>query len=289
MAAGMGSRFGGLKQLTPVGPNGEFLIDYSIYDAKQAGVNKVIFVIKKEMEQSFKETIGKRIKKNIEVSYVYQELEETPIKVNTKRQKPWGTGQALLTSEKEVNSPFMVINADDFYGRDAFLKLGEFLRNAKENQYAMVAYPLKNTLSDNGCVSRGICEKEGNYLKKITECPKIQKKEGKMISYDQDKQHILKENTLVSLNLFGFTPSIFKEAKIYFKEFLSQKENLETQEFYLPAIVQKVIDSKKANVFVLSTTSNFYGMTYHKDLENLQKNIEKLIQKGVYPKNLWEE
>lgn len=183
----------------------------------------------------------------------------------------------------------MVINADDFYGRDAFLKLGEFLKNAKENQYAMVAYPLKNTLSDNGCVSRGICEKEGNYLKKITECPKIQKKEGKMISYDQDKQHILKENTLVSLNLFGFTPSIFKEAKIYFKEFLSQKENLETQEFYLPAIVQKVIDSKKANVFVLSTTSNFYGMTYHKDLENLQKNIEKLIQKGVYPKNLWEE
>ena len=191
MAAGMGSRFGGLKQLTPVGPNGEFLIDYSIYDAKKSGVNKVIFVIKKEMEEEFRKTIGKRIEKYIKVCYAYQDLEDTPIKIEQKRTKPWGTGQALLASRNQVDAPFMVINADDFYGRDAFMQLGNFLKEVKsdkKNHYAMVAYLLKNTLSDNGSVSRGVCELKNGYLKKVTECTKIERQKNKIISYGEEVQ-----------------------------------------------------------------------------------------------------
>ena len=291
MAAGMGSRFGGLKQLTPVGPNGEFLIDYSIYDAKKAGVNKVIFVIKKEMEEEFRKTIGKRIEKYIEVCYAYQELEDTPIKVEQKRNKPWGTGQALLASRNQVNAPFMVINADDFYGRDAFIKLGEFLKEVKpdkKNHYAMVAYLLKNTLSDNGSVSRGVCKLKSGFLKSVTECTKIERQESKIISYGEEVQE-LDEDTLVSLNLFGFTKEIFSDATKYFKEFLLQEENLETKEFYLPSIVQKTIDEGKSDMKVLSTTSSFHGMTYKEDMEKLKEYIKELIKEGIYPEKLWEE
>lgn len=291
MAAGMGSRFGGLKQLTPIGPNGEFLIDYSIYDAKKAGVNKVIFVIKKELEEEFRKTIGKRIEKCIKVCYAYQELEDTPIKVEKKRSKPWGTGQALLASRNQVDAPFMVINADDFYGRDAFMKLGSFLKEIKpdkKNHYAMVAYLLKNTLSDNGSVSRGICELKNGFLKKVTECRKIERQGNKIISYEDEVQE-LAEDTLVSLNLFGFTKEIFNEATKYFKEFLLQEENLETKEFYLPSIVQKTIDEGNSDMKVLSTTSSFHGMTYKEDMEKLKEYIKGLIKEGIYPEKLWEE
>ena len=291
MAAGMGSRFGGLKQLTPIGPNGEFLIDYSIYDAKKAGVNKVIFVIKKELEEEFRKTIGKRIEKCIKVCYAYQELEDTPIKVEKKRSKPWGTGQALLASRNQVDAPFMVINADDFYGRDAFMKLGSFLKEIKpdkKNHYAMVAYLLKNTLSDNGSVSRGVCELKNGFLKKVTECRKIERQGNKIISYEDEVQE-LAEDTLVSLNLFGFTKEIFNEATKYFKEFLLQEENLETKEFYLPSIVQKTIDEGNSDMKVLSTTSSFHGMTYKEDMEKLKEYIKGLIKEGIYPEKLWEE
>ena len=291
MAAGMGSRFGGLKQLTPVGPNGEFLIDYSIYDAKKAGVNKVIFVIKKEMEEEFRKTIGKRIEKYIKVCYAYQDLEDTPIKIEQKRTKPWGTGQALLASRNQVDAPFMVINADDFYGRDAFMQLGNFLKEVKsdkKNHYAMVAYLLKNTLSDNGSVSRGVCELKNGYLKKVTECTKIERQKNKIISYGEEVQE-LAEDTLVSLNLFGFTREIFKDATKYFKEFLLQEKNLETKEFYLPSIVQKTIDEGNSDMKVLSTTSSFHGMTYKEDMDKLKEYIKGLIKEGIYPAKLWEE
>lgn len=296
MAAGMGSRFGGLKQLTPVGPNGEFLIDYSIYDAKLAGVNKVIFVIKEEYKNLFRETIGKRIESKIKVEYVYQKLDDLPLKPAKEitRQKPWGTGQALLTSRNAVDSSFMIINADDFYGRDAFLTLGEFLKNNTSNDnkkhYSLVGYKLKNTLSENGTVSRGICESEDGYLKKVTERTKIGYNQNKnLVFYENDLENPIDENVLVSTNLFGFTKEIFKDATKYFEEFLKDETNLETKEFYLPTVVQKSIDDNLADVKILSTNSKFNGMTYKEDLKGLKQNIQELINSGVYPDNLWED
>lgn len=296
MAAGMGSRFGGLKQLTPVGPNGEFLIDYSIYDAKLAGVNKVIFVIKEEYKNLFRETIGKRIESKIKVEYVYQKLDDLPIKLSNEviRQKPWGTGQALLTSRNAVDSSFMIINADDFYGRDAFLTLGEFLKNNTSNDnkkhYAVVGYKLKNTLSENGTVSRGICESEDGYLKKVTERTKIGYNQNRnLVFYENEQETQIDENVLVSTNLFGFTKEIFKDATKYFEDFLKDETNLETKEFYLPTVVQKSIDDNLADVKILSTNSKFNGMTYKEDLKGLKENIQELINSGVYPDNLWED
>ena len=284
----MGSRFGGLKQLTPVGPNGELIIDYSIYDAKKAGVNKVIFVIKEEMRSQFEETIGKRINKIIPVPYVYQRLSATPISVKIKRTRPWGTGQALLSSEPEVEENFMVINADDFYGRDAFLKLGDFLKKSNKDQYAMVGYLLKNTLSDNGTVSRGVVElNKGNTLKKITEYTKIKQVGNQII--DQETNQELGQEKIVSLNLFGFSKEIFPFATTYFKTFLETEKNLEEKEFYLPSIVDNLIEKEKKQVSVLFTTSTFHGMTYQMDLQELKEYIRKQIDLGIYPNHLWEE
>lgn len=289
MAAGMGSRFGGLKQLTPVGPNGEFLIDYSIYDAMKAGVREVVFVIRREMEQMFLETIGKRLKQWIPVTYVFQELSDIPISVMVTRKKPWGTGQALLAARDVVSEPFIVINADDFYGCDAFLQLGNFLNQSnQENCYGMVGYSLENTLSKYGSVSRGICSLEGGFLKKIEECTKIERQEHKIVSISEGKRRELSGQEVVSVNLFGFRPSIFAEAQSCFQEFLADQENLEHQEFYLPSVVQRVIDEGKEKVLVLSTTSSFAGMTYLDDLENLKEYIKVLIENEIYPEKLWE-
>jgi len=297
MAAGMGSRFGGLKQLTPVGPSGEFLIDYSIYDAIHAGVEKVIFVIKEEHQELFRQTIGHRIESKVKVEYVYQLLDDLPISLEKKiiRLKPWGTGQALLASKKAVDDVFMIINADDFYGREAFCKLSQFLKekdlHSKEKKhYALVGYQLCNTLSQNGTVSRGVCEIENGYLKKVTERTKIgYDANQKLVFHEEEKSTPIDGNTLVSVNLFGFTKEIFVDANKYFEEFLSNEENLETKEFYLPTVVQKSIDENLADVKIISTTSNFYGMTYKEDLEELRENIKKLVEQGVYPSNLWEE
>ena len=297
MAAGMGSRFGGLKQLTPVGPSGEFLIDYSIYDAIHTGVEKVIFVIKEEHQELFHQTIGKRIESKIKVEYVYQKLEDLPIKLTKKieRVKPWGTGQALLTSAKAVDDVFMIINADDFYGRDAFYQLAQFLKekdwqSEEKKHYALVAYQLDKTLSKNGTVSRGVCEIEQGYLKKVTERTKIgYDTNQELVFLDEDQSTPIDGKTLVSTNLFGFTPKIFSDATKYFEEFLKEEENLDAKEFYLPTVVQKSIDDNLADVKILSTTSNFYGMTYQEDLEELKEKIKELVEQGVYPSNLWEE
>lgn len=295
MAAGMGSRFGGMKQLTPVGPSGEFLIDYSIYDAIKAGVKKVVFVIKEEHLDLFRDTIGKRIESKIEVEYAYQKLDNVPegITITQDRVKPWGTGQALLSSAPYVNENFMIINADDFYGRDAFCTLGNYLKNLKDDKdkqhYAMVAYKISNTLSTNGTVSRGVCEVENNLLKSVTERTKIEYLNNKLVYYEDDKIYNIDESAPVSVNLFGFTPKVFKDAEEYFKEFLKENSNDLKKEFYLPTIVQKSIDDNKADVTVLHTTSKFNGMTYKEDLEQLKENINELISNGVYPENLWGE
>ena len=292
MAAGMGSRFGGIKQLTPVGPSGEFLIDYSIYDALKAGVKKVVFVIKEEHLNMFRDTIGKRIESKIQVEYAFQKKDNIPngFKVPENRIKPWGTGQALLSAEDYVDENFMIINADDFYGRDAFMKLATYLNSIKnDTEYAMVAYKLKNTLSQNGTVSRGICITENQFLKTVTERTKIGYLENKLVYFEDDKHYDIDEDVLVSVNLFGFTPKIFKDAQNYFIDFFKECPDLEKGEFYLPTIVQKSINDKLATVKILETTSKFNGMTYKEDLKGLQESIKKLISEGIYPSNLWGE
>jgi NDP-sugar pyrophosphorylase family protein len=296
MAAGMGSRFGGLKQVTPVGPSGEFLIDYSIYDAIKAGVKKVVFVIKREHLDLFKDTIGKRIESKIEVKYVFQDLDDIPsgFEVPKDRVKPWGTGHALLSCRDYVDDNFMIINADDFYGRDAFCTLGNYLRNLKPSDegkanYAMVAYKLENTLSDNGTVSRGICEVVDDRLMRVTERTKIGYVNDKLVYLEDDKQYDIDGDVPVSVNLFGFTPNVFGDAIGYFKEFFKENTDSLKGEFYLPTIVQKSIDEGKASVRVLHTTSKFNGATYRDDLEQLKMSIQKLVDEGVYSSNLWEE
>ena len=296
MAAGMGSRFGGLKQITPVGPNGEFLIDYSIYDAIKAGVKKVIFVIKEEHLDLFRDTIGKRIEKQVEVEYAFQKMDDLPIVLEKipERVKPWGTGQAILASRNYVDSNFMVINADDFYGRDAFMTLGNYLKdiddtNSSINHYCMVGYHLKNTLSLNGTVSRGICEIENDYLVRITEKTKIGYQDGKLVYFEDDNTNLIDGDVVVSCNLFGFTKGIMDDGMEYFKKFLSNEDNLSSKEFYLPTIVQNSIDDKKCKLKVLNTTSKFNGITYKEDLENVKKYILELINEGVYPEELWGE
>ena len=292
MAAGMGSRFGGIKQLTPVGPNKEFLIDYSVYDAIKAGVTKVVFVIKEEHLNLFRETIGVRLESKIKVEYAFQKMDNIPknFKVPENRIKPWGTGQALLSAKDYVDENFMIINADDFYGRDAFNTLATYLKNAKTKEYAMVGYKLKNTLSQNGTVSRGICvTDENNLLKTVTERTKIGYIDNKLVYFEEDKQYEIDKDSKVSVNLFGFTKEIFKDAENYFVKFFEECSNLEKGEFYLPTIVQKSIDDNLATVRVLETKSKFNGMTYKEDLEQLQENIKKLIEEGIYPSDLWGE
>ena len=290
LAAGMGSRFGGMKQLTPVGPNGEFLIDYSIYDAIKAGINKVIFVIKKEDLELFKNTIGNRISKYIEVCYAFQSLDNIPFDFNkiNNRVKPWGTGQALLSAKDYIDENFIVINADDFYGRESFEILCNYMKNKSDNKCAMVSYKLINTLSNNGSVSRGVCVlDDNNYLKTITERTKIIKKNNNVIYLDDDKEYILNENSPVSVNLFGLTPLIFKYALNYFEEFFDNCDDLEKSEFYLPTIIQKAINDKHITVKVLDTDSKFNGMTYKEDLDQLKVYIRSLIDKKEYPEKLW--
>ena len=295
MAAGMGSRFGGLKQLTSVGPNGEFLIDYSIYDAIKAGVKKVIFVIKEEHLEMFHDTIGKRLAKHVEIEYAFQKIDDLPegVEINFERIKPWGTGHALLASRDYVDSNFMVINADDYYGRDAFVTLGEYLKNVKSNgnkeHYAMVAYKLINTLSKNGFVSRGVCEVKNGYLEGIIERKHIGYVDDRLVYVDDEKMYDVDKNVLVSVNLFGFTPKVFEKASEYFKEFFMDDKDKREREFYLPTIARKVIEDGSADVRVLNTTSCFNGMTYKEDLEGVKKYIRELIEEGVYPDNLWGE
>lgn len=293
MAAGMGSRFGGMKQLTPVGPNGEFLIDYSIYDAIRAGVKKVVFVIKEEHLDLFRDTVGKRIESKIKVEYAYQKLDNLPEGVEPccDRVKPWGTGHALLSSRDYVDDNFMIINADDFYGRDAFMTLGNYLKDLKPSNgiqhYAMVAYKLSNTLSKNGTVSRGACIVENDLLVRVTERTKIGYLGDRLVYYLDDVDYDIDKDTPVSVNLFGFTPSVFDDAESYFKEFFNGDIDYFKSEFYLPTVVQRSIDDKKADVRILHTTSKFNGMTYREDLEQLRDNISELIKEGIYPENLW--
>lgn len=297
MAAGMGSRYGGLKQIDPVGPNGEIIMDYSIYDALKAGFGKVVFIIKKEIENAFRETIGNRISKIIDTAYVYQEVYKVPsnFKVPQDRIKPWGTAHAVLCCKDIVNTPFMVINADDFYGSTSFEEIGKFLSEVKDYKefynYAMVGFQLKNTLTEHGTVARGVCNVDDeNYLINITERTKIKKFED-TAKYTEDGENWIDipKGSTVSMNTWGFTPSIFEELEKGFLKFSEDnKENILKAEYFLPSVVDNLIAEGKAKVKVMTSKEQWYGVTYREDKPQVNKAINDLINRGVYPRKLWD-
>ncbi len=296
LAAGMGSRYGSLKQMDGVGPNNEAIIDYSIYDAIRAGFGKVVFVIRHSFADAFTAIFNKeRFGGKIEVEVVYQELDYLPegFSVPEGREKPWGTNHALLMAAKAIKEPFAVINADDFYGADAYKVIGEYLSKLGEesNHYCMVGYAVNKTLSENGTVSRGVCSiNEEGFLTSIVERTKIERNaEGTIVFHDLGEDEALEEETPVSMNLFGFTPDYFAYSEEYFKEFLSSPEvqaNLKA-EFFIPLMVNKLVDEGTSKLKVLSTTANWFGVTYQADKPQLVAKIEELIAEGVYPRNLW--
>ena len=292
MAAGMGSRFGGLKQIEKMGPNGEFIIDYSVYDAIKSGFTKIVFIIKKENYEIFKETIGKRVENQIEVQYIFQEIKEE-YKVPKERKKPLGTAQAILCCKDIVNTPFAVINADDFYGREAFLKAATYLKNIDNNttDYAMVAYHIENTITDNGYVTRGVCNIENSYLKDIEEC-KVEKQDNKIIatSLNNNTQYELDRKRLVSMNMLLFAPTIFTYINNDFKNFLKEnKDNLMNAEYQIPTVMKNIIKRNNGTIKILETKESWYGVTYKEDIEEVRKALKKITQAKVYPIKLWSD
>jgi len=296
MAAGMGSRYGGLKQIDPVDAQGHIIIDFSIYDALCAGFRKIVFIIKKENEGIFRETIGKRIGGRAEVHYVYQELENLPkgFTVPEGRIKPWGTGHAVLCCKDVLNGPFMVINADDYYGKSAFMSMYDFLVSNEDDQqyrYGMMGYILENTLTDNGSVARGVCTADENgYLTEIVERTHIERKDGKVVFMEEDGQfHELDPRQLVSMNMWGFSQSILGELERRFAQFLEQglQENPLKCEYFLPTVVSKLISERKATVSVMKSEDKWYGVTYKEDKEAVMAAIRAMKDAKLYPQWLW--
>lgn len=298
MAAGMGSRYGGLKQIDPVDEYGNIIMDYSIYDAKRAGFEKVVFIIKKENEEVFKEAVGNRMAQYMEVEYVFQDINNIPepFAVPEGRVKPWGTAHAVLSAIDAVDGPFAVINADDYYGRNGFQVIYDYLSTHEDDEkhrYAMVGYQLKNTVTDNGHVSRGICEiNEDGQLVSITERTKIEKREDKIAFTEDDGASwtFVDENTLVSMNMWGFTRSILEEIKAGFAAFLEKglQENPMKCEYYLPSVVSDLLEQDKATVAVLESTDKWYGITYKEDKPMVVEAMKEMKEQGIYPEKLWE-
>ena len=292
LAAGMGSRFGGLKQVEPIGPNGDFIIDYSIYDAIKAGFSKVVFIIKEENYDLFRETVGRRIENKIKVEYAFQDVEDVPegVVVPSDRVKPWGTGHAVLSAKDLVDSNFVMINSDDFYGRDAYLKIKEFFDKSDSlNDYAMVAFRVSNTMTENGSVKRGVCESKNNYLTNLIESS-IEKVDDKIIASPLDGRDSfeVEANDLVSMNFFGFTNEMFKALESGIVEFFKENEgNLDKCEYLMPDVVFKEIKENGKNVTVLESTDKWLGVTYKEDKEFVVSELNKLIEKGEYPRDLW--
>ncbi|MCI5875554.1 MAG: nucleotidyltransferase [Prevotella sp.] len=296
LAAGMGSRYGGLKQLDGLGPNGETIMDYSIYDAIQAGFGKIVFVIRKDFEQDFRDKVLSKYEGHIPAEVCFQSIDALPegFTVPAGRQKPWGTNHAVLMAKDIIKEPFCVINCDDFYNRDAFMVIGKFLANLPEdakNDYAMVGFRVGNTLSENGTVARGICSKDdaGN-LTTVVERTEIMRVNGSVCYKDEQGQWVaVDDNTPVSMNMWGFTPDYFDYSESYFKEFLSDPKNMENlkAEFFIPLMVNKLINEKTATVKVLDTTSKWFGVTYAADRDSVVARIKTLVDEGVYPAHLF--
>lgn len=293
LAAGIGSRYGGLKQLDKVGPGGEAIIDYSIYDAIQAGFGKVVFVIRKSIEADFKEFIGHKLDGKIQVEYVFQELDKLPegVEVNPDRQKPYGTGHAVLMAADVIHENFAVINADDFYGREAYQTIAEYFKvlDTQSNDNCMVGYNLKNTLSDHGYVSRGQCTPDAEgFLVDVVERTHIEKKANGIFFENEAKENIsLDENTLVSMNFWGFTPQFFVQLKNRFTIFIHENQHNLKAEFYIPTAVNEIIDEGIGKTKVLESDAEWFGVTYQEDRPIVVESIRKLIREGKYPEKLW--
>lgn len=295
LAGGMGSRFGGLKQIEPMGPNGEFIIDYSIFDAIKAGFNKVVFLIRKENFELFKETIGVRIEPHVKVEYSFQEFDTIPtrIEVPSERVKPLGTAHAVLCSREFVNEPFAMINADDFYGRDAFERAYEYLSNVDEtsNNYGMIGYKAANTLTENGSVKRGVCKVDSSdYLVSITES-KVER-EGNVINaypLNGSESFVVEDDDTVAMNFLLFTPTIFKYLEEKFHLFLEKnRDNLVTSEYLIPDVLTNLVSEGVATTKVINTSATWYGVTYKEDTPGVKAAINFLVEAGEYNNNLWD-
>lgn len=296
MAAGIGSRFGkGIKQLAPVGPNGEIIMDYSIHDALEAGFNKVVFIIRKDIEEEFRSVIGNKIEKITEVEYAFQALEDLPqgFEKPEDRTKPWGTGQAVLAAKKVLSEPFMVINADDYYGKEAYVKVHDYLIQDQPEDgvlhICMAGFRLGNTLSDNGSVTRGICHIDNGALVGVTETHDIYKTEsGAETRSDDGKATALDVNNLVSMNMWGLTPAFMDVLEKGFVEFLTDIQPGDIKkEYLLPEMIDRLIKAGKAKVDVLDTKDTWFGVTYQEDKASVTAAFEKLVKDGVYPENLY--
>jgi|Deesub1362A_J573_1020465.scaffolds.fasta_scaffold02279_8 NDP-sugar pyrophosphorylase family protein len=296
MAAGVGSRYGGPKQLEPIGPNGETFSDYSVYDALRVGFEKVVFILSKEIEKVFRNSVGKRIERHCEVEYVVQRLEDLPtgFSVPPERAKPWGTAHAVLCCKGVVDTPFAVVNADDFYGRNAFRSMARCLSEKGENvgtlEGCLVAYNVERTLSKHGPVTRGVCEIDGEgYLVRIEERHRVQLQGGKIVSCVDGKHWTeIPPGTFVSMNMWGFTPAIFPELEARFPRFLREHvRDINTAEFLLPEVVGELVREKLLKVRVIVTDEQWFGITYQEDKQEARTEVRRLIEHGVYPKELW--
>ncbi len=296
LAAGMGSRYGGLKQLDELGPNGETIMDYSIYDAIQAGFGKIVFVIRKDFEEQFRSQVLSKYEGHIPAELVFQSIDALPegFSVPEGREKPWGTNHAVLMAKDVIKEPFCVINCDDFYNRDCFKVIGKFLADLPEgarDKYAMVGFRVGNTLSENGTVARGICstDAEGN-LTTVVERTEIECRDGEIKYKDDNGEWVaVGENTPVSMNVWGFTPDYFEYSEAYFKEFLSDPKNMENKksEYFIPLMVNKLINDGTSTVKVLDTTSKWFGVTYAADRQSVVEKIQSLVDDGTYPAKLF--
>ncbi|GAB4406210.1 MAG: nucleotidyltransferase [Bacteroidia bacterium] len=292
LAAGVGSRYGGLKQLDQMGPGGETIIDYSVFDARQAGFCKVVFVIRHSIEEHFRSFFDGRFPSDIEVAYVYQELDNLPgsFAVPADRAKPWGTAHAVLVAEEAIQTPFAMINADDYYGPEAYQVMADFLRTVDpaSDHYSLVGYAVKNTLSDFGTVSRGVCEVDAaGFLTSVTERTKIARKDGVIYFEDDGKDHALDDDTIVSMNMFGFTPTVFDYLSQYFADFLRDQGGNPKSEFYIPAAMSRAITEGQADLRVLSSDARWFGITYQEDRPIAVEKFAELARTGAYPLPIW--
>jgi len=290
LAAGMGSRYGGLKQMDPVGPSGETIIDYSIFDALRAGFGKLVFVIRRDMERQFREIIGARFEKQLPVQYVFQELDQrlSGFSVPANRKKPWGTSHAILMAADVIHEPFAAINADDFYGENSFRVLGAHLQSGSRD-YAMVGFVLRNTLSEFGSVARGVCRvSDGSYLQTVAELTRIEK-DGTAAKYTDDAGlvHRLNGDETVSMNMWGFTPTLFGHLQRMFCEFLQRHGQNEKAEFYIPTAVNALVSTGQEKCKVLHTSDSWFGVTYREDRSHVMAGVRVCLARGDYPPNLW--
>jgi hypothetical protein len=293
LAAGIGSRYGGLKQLDEVGPSGEVVLDYSVYDALRSGFGKVVFVIRRDIEEAFRERVGQKYESRTEVHYAFQELNKIPAgyAVPAERSKPWGTAHAVLMTEDSIHEPFAVINADDFYGAHGFEVVSEHLskQTVESTEYAMVGYTLRDTLSEHGHVARGICERDDDgTLVRVVERTKIIKQGTGAAFEEGGTLHPLSGDEIVSMNFWGLTPSVFGSMREQFETFLRSNAAQPKAEFYIPTVVDTMVSHNQASVRVLPTTASWYGITYRDDKPFLMRGIRKLIEAGIYPEKLWD-